>query len=76
MAAVRGTVSGNLQIVVRRSQAVLDLCASGKGCGSDRISKSMHERAQVLLLGFIAPRSIVPAKVSSGLGACHPTRRF
>jgi len=33
---------------------VLDFCAPGKSCGADRISKSVHERAQALFLRFVA----------------------
>jgi hypothetical protein len=45
---------------------VLDFRASGNGCGTDGISVSVHQRAQALLLRFIAGR------VQLLLGKRHP----
>ena len=44
------------QVVVRGQRAVLDLGASGEGCGADGISVSVHKRAQALLLCFVTGR--------------------
>ena len=53
---IRALRRHQFQIVVRRQRAVLNLGASRKGRCANRILIGVHQRAQTLLLRFVARR--------------------